>query len=91
MGIVIAFPRRPAGAAFGPEDRAALDRLVERLRHAGALRWEVEQRPGHARAYVLGAEDETLLIVSKSGTGITVGSGYANELLWQGDRLAGYA
>ncbi|EDP65895.1 hypothetical protein BAL199_03684 [alpha proteobacterium BAL199] len=91
MGIVVAFPQRPKAVAFGPEDFAALDRLVARTRHSGAVRWEIEDRAtGHARAYVLGAEDETLLIVTKSRSGITVNSGYAHELLWQGDRLAGY-
>lgn len=87
MGIVIAFPSRRPAAAFGPEDRAALDRLVARLREAGALRWESDG----ARAYVLGAEDETLLIVAKGGAGITVSSGFGHELLWRGDLLAGYA
>lgn len=91
MGIVIPFPGRRATIAFGPEDRAALDRLVARLRRAGAVCWEIEERPGHARAYVLGAEDETLLIVAKTGDGITISSGYGHELLWRGDRLAGYA
>jgi hypothetical protein len=90
MGIVVAFPQRPKTIAFGPEDHAALDRLVARTRRAGAVRWEIEDRIGQARAYVLGAEDETLLIVTKCRSGITVSSGYAHELLWQGDRLAGY-
>lgn len=90
-GIVIPFPRRPAATAFGPDDHAALERLVARLRHSGAVRWEAEERPGQARAYVLGAEDETLLIVAKTVGGISVSSGYANELLWRGERLAGYA
>lgn len=91
MGIVVPFPHRRPAAAFGPDDFAALDRLVERLRRSGAVRWETEERSNHARAYVLGAEDETLLIVAKSGRGITVSSGFAHELLWQGDRLTGYA
>lgn len=90
-GIVIPFPVRRVRSAFGPEDYAALDRLVARLRHCGALRWEIEERAAGARAFVLGAEDETLLIVSKTAAGITVTSGYAHELLWQGDRLPGYA
>lgn len=90
MGIVIPFPRRRPAGAFGPEDYAALDRLVERLRHSGAVRWEIDERPSHARAFVLGAEDETLLIVAKTGDGITVSSGFAHQLLWRGDRLAGY-
>lgn len=87
MGTVIAFPSRRPGAAFGPDDRAALDRLVARLHGAGAVRWEVDG----GRAYVLGAEDETLLIVAKGGAGITVSSGFGHQLLWRGDRLAGYA
>lgn len=89
-GIVIPFPRRRTASAFGPEDHAALDRLVARLRHRGAVRWETEERPGHACAYVLGTEDETLLIVAKGAGGITIHSGYAHAPLWQGDRLAGY-
>lgn len=91
MGTVIPFPRRRPASAFGPDDRAALDRLVHRLRPSGAVRWEIEERTDHARAYVLGAEDETMLIVAKSTGGITVNSGFAHELLWQGDRLTGYA
>lgn len=90
MGIVIAFPQRARTVAFGPDDCAALDRLVGRTRGTGAVRWEVDERPGQARAYILGAEDETLLIVTKSRTGITISSGYAPEPLWQGERLAGY-
>ena len=90
-GIVIPFPHRRAANVFGPDDHAALDRLVARLRRSGAVRWEAEERPGQARAFVLGAEDETLLIVAKTAGGISVSSGYAHELLWRGDRLTGYA
>lgn len=87
---VIPFPQRPYACAFGPDDRAALDRLVDRLRGRGATGWEIEQRPGHARAYVLGAEDETLLIVAKGAQGVVVSAGHGPDPLWQGDRLAGY-
>ena len=90
-GIVIPFPRRPVASVFGPDDRAALDRLVARLRRSGAVRWETEERPGQVRAFILGAEDETLLIVVKTAGGISVCNGYAGEPLWRGDRLAGYA
>jgi|GEM_PF-757305 len=89
-GTVIPFPHRRTVNAFGPDDYAALDRLVARLRRSGAVRWEIEERRGQARAFVLGAEDETLLIVAKTAVGISVGSGYAHELLWHGDRLAAY-
>lgn len=91
MGIVIPFPRPRMASAFGPEERAAFDRLVARLQRCGAVRWEIEERPGRTLAYVLGAEDETLLIIAKSEGGITVSSGYDDEPLWQGDRLAAYA
>ena len=87
MGQVVGFPGRPPAAAFGPDDRAALDRLVDRLRPAGAVGWEAEG----GRAYVLGAEDETLLIVAKGAAGIVVSNGLAHELLWRGERLPGYA
>lgn len=87
MGTVITLPIRRSAAAFGPDDRRALDRLVARLRHAGAVGWETDG----PRAYVVGAEDETLLIVSRSDAGVAVSSGRGHELLWRGDRLAGYA
>ena len=90
MGTVIAFPQRAKTVAFGPDDYAALDRLVGRTKPAGAVRWEVDDQPVPARAYILGAEDETLLIVTKTRAGITINSGYAPEPLWRGDRLAGY-
>lgn len=86
MGIIITLPERRPVASFGPDDRRALDRLVTRLRGAGAVGWETDG----SRAYVVGAEDETLLIVSKGGGGIAVSSGCGHELLWRGDRLAGY-
>jgi len=87
MGTVITLPiRRPTGM-FGPEDRRALDRLVARLRAVGAVGWETDG----PRAYIVGAEDETLLIIAKGGGGIVVSSGHGHELLWRGDRLAGYA
>lgn len=91
MGTVIAFPAGRRTAGFSADDRAALDRLVDRLRHAGAVRWDFEREPDRMLAFVLGAEDETLLIVAKGPMGITVQSGFAHELLWRGPRLAGYA
>lgn len=90
MGAVIPFPAQRT-VEFDIAERIALDRLVRRLRSAGAVGWEVETGPGLARAYVTGAEDETLLIVSKSGAGISVTSGYAHRLLWRGDTLERYA
>ncbi len=90
MGEVIAFRGRRAPATLGPDDCAALDRLVTRLRAVGAVRWEAEPGQGHVRAYVLGAEDETVVIVSMGGGSVTVSSGYRHELLWQGARLAAY-
>ncbi len=90
-GIVVPFPHRRRANAFGPDDYAALDRLVARLRCSGAVRWETEEDAGHARAYVLGAEDETLLIVAKTAGGISISSGYRGDPVWRGDRLAGYA
>ena len=91
MGKVIAFRSNRAPAALGPDDRATLDRLVVLLRPAGALRWEAEPGPRRVRAFILGAEDETVLIVSKGPDGVTVTSGYRHEPLWRGERLAAYA
>lgn len=87
MGMVIPFAARRPPAVLGPEDRSALDRLVMRLRPAGAVGWETDG----ARAYVVGAEGETLLIVAKAADGVAVLSGFAHRLLWRGERLAGYA
>ena len=87
MGTVVPFPGHRRPAAFGPEDHAALERLVVRLRGRGAIRWEAEG----PHAFVLGAEDETLLIVAKGTHGITVSDGFGHAPLWRGDRLPGFA
>lgn len=86
MGEVIAFqyPRRQT--AWSPADLHALDRLVTRL--PAATGWELE--PGGGRAFITGAEDETLLIVSRSPTGLAVACGWEREPHWRGPSLERY-
>ncbi len=90
MGVVIPFPRAPrAPSIWPPADLAALDRLVDRMRPTGAVAWEFD--PARSRAYIIGPEDETLLIVSRSAQGLSVASGWRHELLWQGPSLERFA
>jgi len=70
MGVVIPF--RPRPAPWTPSDLAALDRLVAEL--PGATDWEVDA--DGSRAFVTGAEDETLLIVRRDPTGFAVLKGW---------------
>lgn len=73
MGTVVPFPtRRRLPAAWAPDELAALDRLAAEL--PGATDWEVE--PDGTRAFVTGAEDETLLIVRRSPGGLAVSRGW---------------
>lgn len=91
MGEVVPFPKRPAALPFTGEDIVALGRLVDRLRPAGAMGWELDPTPACTRAFVIGIEDETLLIVDKTVHGIAIHSGFAHRLIWRGDTLARYA
>lgn len=87
MGAVIPFqPRRIHRAPWSATDLAALDRLV--LRTPGATGWEME--PVSGRAFVTGAEDETLLIVSRGPGGLAVASGWERAPHWQGPSLERY-
>ncbi|MCR9073705.1 MAG: hypothetical protein NXI18_18625 [Alphaproteobacteria bacterium] len=87
MGEVIAF-RRPRSDAqlWTVADLVALDRLAART--DGAAGWEIE--PTGGRAFVTGAEDETLLIVSRERTGLSVTSGWARIPHWHGSSLERY-
>ena len=91
MGVVIPFPneRRRQPLAWSPGDLAALDRLVAKLRPSGAVAWELEA--DNTRAVVIGTEDETLLIVTRTPQGLAVGSGWRHELLWTGAALERFA
>ena len=91
MTTVVPFPLNRVRVAFTQEDRAALDRLVGRLRRAGAHAVEVEGGQGAAQAFVTGVEGETLMIVRKSPTGVSVHSGFADQTLWHGRNLHAYA
>lgn len=91
MGVIVPFPSKRTASRFVAEDIVALDRLVARLRPAGAVGWELDPTPGHSRAFVVGAEDETLLIVDKTAHGISVRSGFAHRLIWRGESLTRYA
>ncbi|MDF1790878.1 MAG: hypothetical protein P1U88_03165 [Thalassobaculaceae bacterium] len=73
MGDVIAFPVcRRRSAVWTPDDLAALDRLAAEM--PGATEWEME--PDGTRAFVLGAEDETLLIVRRAPGGLAISRGW---------------
>ena len=86
MGEVIAFQRRRRPAVWGSRDLDALDRLVDRL--PAATCWELDPMSG--RAFVIGAEDETLLIVSRTATGLAVASGWERAPHWHGLSLECY-
>jgi hypothetical protein len=86
MGEVIAFHRRRQASAWVSADRQALDRLVARM--PAATGWELE--PGGGRAFITGAEDETLLIVSRTATGLAVASGWERAPHWHGPSLERY-
>lgn len=86
MGEVIAFGKRPSPRSWSPADFRALDRLVTRL--PAATGWELDA--ASARAFVTGAEDETLLIVSREPSGLTVTSGWARVPHWRGPSLERY-
>ncbi|NQW12477.1 MAG: hypothetical protein HQ481_21640 [Alphaproteobacteria bacterium] len=91
MGVVVPFPKHRVAERFAAEDIVALGRLADRLRPAGAVGWELDPTPGQTRAFIVGAEDETLLIVDKTPGGIAVRSGFARRLIWHGDALTSYA
>ncbi|MCR9178198.1 MAG: hypothetical protein NXI19_19640 [Alphaproteobacteria bacterium] len=91
MADILNFPERRATIHFSPEDRAALYRLLDRLRPAGAIGIDEETGPGVAHAYLVGAEGETLIIVRKTRTGVLVESGTAAAMLWSGREVAQYA
>jgi hypothetical protein len=86
MGEVIAFHRRRHAPAWSSADLQALDRLVARL--PAATGWELE--PGTGRAFVTGAEDETLLIVSRGPSGLAVACGWEHAPHWRGASLERY-
>lgn len=87
MGEVIAFEsRRKSLAAWRRSDLDALDRLASRL--PGATGWEIEGASG--RAFVTGAEDETLLIVRLEAAGLSVASGWERLPHWHGPSLERY-
>ena len=86
MGEVIAFQRRQPACPWAPADLYALDHLVARL--PGATGWELE--PGTGRAFITGAEDETLLIVSRTAAGLAVASGWDRAPHWHGPCLERY-
>lgn len=87
MGDVIPFrPRRADPRTWTPTELAALDRLIARM--PGAVAWELES--DERRAYILGAEEETLLMVSRSPTGIAVASGWNPVPHWHGPSLERY-
>lgn len=87
MGIVLPFPtRRPRSGGWTAGERAALDRLTDRV--AGATGWEAEV--GGTRAFIIGAEDETLLIVSRGANGLAVSSGWNGAPHWRGASLERY-
>lgn len=86
MGEVIAFHRRRQASAWVSADRQALDRLVARM--PAATGWELE--PAGGRAFIIGAEDETLLIVSRTATGLAVASGWERAPHWHGPSLERY-
>ena len=91
MADILKFPERRAMVHFSPEDRSALHRLLDRLRPAGAIGIDEEPGPGLARAFVVGAEDETLVIVRKTRAGVSIDSGFAAATLWSGCDVAQYA
>lgn len=91
MAEILKFPERRAAIHFSPEDRAALQRLLARLRPAGAIGIDEESGPGAATAYLVGAEGETMIIVRKTSTGVFVESGFAAATLWSGPEVAQYA
>lgn len=86
MGEVIAFHRRRQAGVWAPADLDALDRLVTRL--PAATGWEME--PVTGRAFIIGAEDETLLIVSRTAAGLAVASGWERAPHWHGPSLERY-
>lgn len=87
MGEVIAFRRACLRSpVWSAEVRAALDRLVKRV--PGAAGWEID--PAGDRAFVTGAEDETLLIVSRERDGLAVSSGWSRRPHWHGPSLERY-
>ena len=91
MADILNFPERRATIHFSPEDRAAFHRLLNRLRHARAIGIDEEPGPGIARAYIVGAEGETLVIIRKTSAGVSVDSGFANATMWSGRQMAHYA
>lgn len=86
MGEVIAFQHRLRARAWSPTDLRALDRLVARL--PAATGWELD--PGTGRAFITGAEDETLLIVSREADGLAVACGWERAPHWHGRSLERY-
>ena len=91
MADILNFPERRAAILFSPEDRAALSRLLDRLRPAGAVGIDEEPGPGIARAFVVGAEGETLIMVRKTRSGVSIDSGFGAATLWSGREVAQYA
>lgn len=91
MADILHFPERRPQIDFSPVDRAALRRLLDRLRPAGAI--GIDEEPGHgaAFAFIVGAENETMLIVRKTHDGVFVESGFATATLWSGPEVAQYA
>jgi hypothetical protein len=91
MGEILQFPERRARIEFSPVDRAALRRLLDRLRPAGAIGIEEESGHGTAHAFIVGAENETMLIIRKTTSGVFVESGFASTTIWSGREVALYA
>ncbi|WPZ37013.1 hypothetical protein T8K17_12840 [Thalassobaculum sp. OXR-137] len=86
MGEIVAFQHRPRARAWSAADLRALDLLVARL--PAATGWELE--PCTGRAFITGAEDETLLIVGRTAAGLAVASGWERTPHWHGPSLERY-
>jgi hypothetical protein len=88
MGVVIPFsPRQQRPVTWTRGDAMDLDRLVART--PGATGWEIDA--DGRRAFVIGIEDETLLIVARGAAGLSVTAGWERAPHWQGASLERYA